>query len=111
MKLEIEICKLKVETYKISKDYDGKINLEEALILAKKMGFSRIFLESGINLIRSFFNKNLINEFKIFVSKNRLGKNGSIKVKKDLYNFLKNKRKIKEVVNLYGDSLLSYNIK
>ena len=102
---------MKVKTYKISYGCDGKINLDEALIKAKKLGFSRIFLESGINLIKSFFNKNLINEFKIFVSKNTLGKNGSINVKKDLCNFLKNKKKIKEVVNLNGDSLLSYNIK
>ncbi len=102
---------MKVKTYKISNGHDGRINLEEALIKAKKLGFSRIFLESGINLVRSFFNKNLINEFKIFVSKNNLGKKGSINVKKDLHNFLKNKKKIKEVVNLNGDSLLSYNIK
>lgn len=103
--------KMNVETYKISKDYNGKINLEEALTIAKKMGFSRIFLESGINLIRGFFNKNLINEFKIFISKNDLGRNGLINVKKDLSNILRNKKKIKEIVNLFGDSLLSYNLK
>ena len=47
----------------------------------------------------------------LFTLIDNLGKKGSINVKKDLHNFLKNKKKIKEVVNLNGDSLLSYNIK
>ena len=100
-----------VKTYKIPKDAVGKIDLQEALVKAKKLGFSRIFLESGINLIRNFYNKNLINEFKIFVSKDKLGKNGSIKVKNDLYSFLKYKKKNREIVNLNGDFFFSYNIK
>ena len=103
--------KFKVKTYKISKSIDGKINLEQALIKAKKLGFSRIFLESGINLIRSFVNKNLVNEFKVFVSNNNLKKNGAINVKSDFTKFFKNKKKIKEIVNLDGDLFLTYNIK
>ena len=103
--------KLNVKTYKITKEQDGKINLKNALIKAKKLGFSRIFLESGINLIRSFFKNNLISEFKIFISKYKLGSNGDLKVKNDLDIFLKNKRKINETVNLNGDLFLSYNIK
>ena len=102
---------MKVKTYKIQNGPDRRIDLEEALIKAKKLGFSRIFLESGINLIRSFFNNNLVNEFKIFISKDNLGKKGAIKVNKDLYKFLKNKSKTRETVNLNGDQLLSYNIK
>ena len=105
------LSKLKVKTYKIPNELDGKVNLEEALRKVKELGFSRVFLESGISLIRSFFSKNLVNEFKIFVSNSNLGNKGAIKIKKDLYIFLKNKKKIKEMVNLNGDLLLSYNIK
>ena len=103
--------KMYVKTYKVPKGNDGKINLQQTLIKIKKLGFSRIFLESGINLVRNFYNNDLINEFKIFVSKDNLGKNGLIKVKNDLYNFLRYKKKNKEIVNLNGDLLFSYNIK
>ena len=51
--------KLKIKTCKISLDVDGKLDLKESLIKAKKMGFSRIFLETGKKLTTSFLNKKL----------------------------------------------------
>ena len=103
--------KSKIKLYKISCGTNAKINLHEALLKAKELGFSRIYLESGIKLIKSFFKENLINDFKIFISKDNLVTNGYINVKKELYYFLKNKKKSREIVNLNGDLFLSYIIK
>ena len=96
---------------KISLDNNGDLDLKESLSKAKELGFSRIFLEAGARLTTSFFNKKLIDDFKLFISSKRLGKNGSRSVKKYLKSFLKNKKKIVEKVNLSGDKLISYKIK
>ena len=103
--------RLKINAYKISLDKDGNIDLRISLIKAKELGFSRIFLESGITLITSFFNKKLIDDFKLFISNIYLGKNGNGNVKKYLSSFLKNKKRILERVNLSGEKLISYKIK
>ena len=103
--------KFKIKTYKIPLDSTGNLNLKESLIKAKELGFSRIFIETGVKLTTDFFNKKLIDDFKLFISSKRLGKNGSRSVKKYLKSFLKNKKKIVEKVNLSGDKLISYKIK
>ena len=103
--------RLKIKTHKISLDKKGNLDLKKSLIKAKELGFSRIFVEAGIKLSTSFFNNNLIDDFKLFISNNNLGKNGSGNIKKYFRFFLKNKRKVVETVNLSGDKLISYKIK
>ena len=103
--------KLKIKTYKISLDSTGYLDLRESLIKAKKLGFYRIFIETGIKLTTSFFNMKLIDDFKLFISSKKLGKNGQESMKSFFGSYLKNKRKIIEKVNLFGDLLVSYKIK
>ena len=75
------------------------------------MGYSRIFLESGITLTKAFFDKGLIDDFKLFISDKKIGKNGSGNIGLFLKSILKNKRNYIEKVNLFGEKLISYQIK
>ena len=102
---------MKIKIYKISLDNNGDLDLKESLTKAKELGFSRIFLEAGAKLTSSFFNKKLIDDFKLFISSRKLGKKGNGSIKKYFLSFLKNKKKIVEKVNLSGDKLISYKIK
>lgn len=102
--------KLKITIFKIPLDNDGNLDLRKSLIKAKELGFSRIFLESGIKLTTNFLNKNLVDDFKIFMSNKKLGKTGSGNIKKYLGSFLKNKKKTIEKVNLFGEKLISYQL-
>ena len=54
---------------------------------------------------------NLVDEFKLFISNEKIGKNGRNNIKKDVNKFLKKKRYNIEKVNLFGDKLLNYRIK
>ena len=102
--------KLKIKTYKIPLDGNKNLDLKESLLKAKELGFSRIFIETGIKLATGFLNKKLVDDFKLFVSNKNLGKNGNGSIWKSLGSFLKNKKKIVEKVNLSGDKLISYKI-
>ena len=111
-KLKIKILnKLKIRTVKIPLNKKGELDLRNVLNKAGKLGFSRIFLEAGARLTTSFFNKKLIDDFKLFISNKKLGKNGNGNIKKYFGSFLKNKKKIVEKVNLSGEKLISYKIK
>ena len=103
--------KLKVKLYKIPLNAYGMINLQLALIKAKQLGYSRIFLESGIKLIFSFLNEDLIDDLKIFVSNKNIGKSGLGNFRKYYYMFLKKKNYVNEDVNLFGEKLLSFKLK
>jgi len=107
----ISLKRLRIKTYKIPLDNNGNLDLKESLIKAKKLGFSRIFVETGTKLTTNFLNKKLIDDFKLFISSRSLGKNGNGSIKKYFGSFLKNKKKIVEKVNLSGDKLISYKIK
>ena len=102
---------MKIRTYKMPLDNNGHLDLKASLIKAKEIGFSRIFLETGAILTTSFFNKKLIDDFKLFISKKYLGKNGNGSIKKYFRSFLRNKKKVLERVNLHGEKLISYKIK
>ena len=101
----------KIELYKISLDINDDLNLNEALIRAKQLGFYRILLESGKKLSTSFLHKNLVDDLNLFVSDKKLGKNGRNNVKKQLKSFLKNRKGVNEKVNLFGDKFITYKIK
>ena len=103
--------KLNVSTYRIPLNSENKLDLNLSLKKAQLMGFSRIFLESGLELTVSFFNKNLISDFKLFISNEKLNNKGLNNAKKKLSIFLKNKKKKTEKINLLGDKLISYKIK
>jgi len=102
---------LKVKLFKISLIKNGMLNLKEAVLLAKKLGYNKILLESGLNLSRSFLSNNLVDDLKIFISNKKVNKNGKNSFKQVINAFLKNKKKIKNNVNLLGDTLISYKIK
>ena len=90
---------------------NGNFDLKNILKKIKKLGFSRVFVECGINLITNFLYNNLIDVMHIFVSKRNLGKNGKLSFKKTTNSFLKKKKSSYEKINLDGDKLISYNIK
>ena len=103
--------KFKIKLYKVSLDQNSKINLKKVLFCIQKLGFSRIFLESGISLIKSFLIEKLIDEFKIFISNKSIGINGTSNFRKDYNFFIKSYKCKNEKVNLFGDKLLSYKLK
>ena len=102
---------LKVKLVRLNLNYENKFNLKEILINVRNFGFSRIFVESGNNLIFDFFKYNLVNDFKLFISSNKIGKHGKNNIKNNINIYLKNKKYIIEKVNLFGDKLLNYRIK
>ena len=90
---------------------NGYFNLRDVVLKIKKMGFSRIFLETGVNLTSNFLKDNLIDDFKLFVSSKKLGKKGDNKFKREIQLFLDKKMNYEEKINLLGDKLISYRIK
>ena len=103
--------KFGVKIYKISLNSNGHIDLKKALIKAKKLGFSRIFLESGIKLTTNFLKENLVNNLNIFISNKKLNKDGQGSIKKYFTTLLKKKKFKVEKVNLFDEKLISYKIK
>ena len=85
--------------------------MKAALFIAKQLGFSRILLECGIKLAKSFLNRKLVNDLKIFISNKKIGKSGDYNFKDDLKYFINNKKMRDEKINLSGDKFLSYKIK
>ena len=92
-------------------DSNLSFNLKNVIIKIKKLGYSRIFLECGVDLMSNFLNDNLVDDFNIFVSSKKLKKNG-FKSFKTIFNknFIKKDFKIINV-NLFGDKLLYYRVK
>ena len=103
--------KLNVKMIKISLDRHGYLDLSLVLKKIKQRGFSRVFLECGVSLTYQFFKNNLIDDFKLFISKNNLGKAGGGSFKRTFATFLNRKKGNVEKVNLLGDQLISYRIK
>jgi len=111
-KTKINLLKsLHVKLYKAPLDADKNLDLKEILIKLRKLGFQRVFVESGMKLTTNLLYKNLVDDFKLFVSNKKLGKNGMYNIKKCLNKFLKNKKSIYGKVNLFGDRLITYKIK
>ena len=100
-----------IKIIKTSLNSHNNLDLTKILIKTKKLGFSRIFVESGKNLSTSFLKNNLVNEFKLFISNNKLKKNGTGSFKKYFTTYLKNKKSILDKVYLFDEKLISYKIK
>ena len=97
--------------YKTSINLDGNFDLEYILKKIRLLGFSRILLESGLNLTSNFLNKDLIDDFKLFVSSKKIKANGRNSFKSNMKSYLSNKKSIIEKVNLLGDKLITYRMK
>ena len=106
-----ELKKQKIKLVKTELSKDGSLNLFKILYHLKSLGFSRIFVESGIRLITSFFNNNLFDDFFLFSSNKRLGNNGDYSFKSAMRKFLKNKKGYSQKVNLNGEKLIFYKVK
>ena len=103
--------KLKIRIYKISLNENGNLDLRKALIKARNLGFSRILLESGIKLTSSFLKANLVDDFKLFISNEKIGKFGLGSIRKYYLRYVRNKKFTNVQVNLFGEKLISYKIK
>jgi diaminohydroxyphosphoribosylaminopyrimidine deaminase/5-amino-6-(5-phosphoribosylamino)uracil reductase len=103
--------KKKIKLIKISLNANNQLNLKNILEKIYNRGLSRVFLECGVRLASSFLRENLVNDFKIFISKYKIGESGSGTIKKYFKTFLKDKKSSLEKVNLYGEKLISYKIK
>ena len=68
-------------------------------------------MESGITLAKNFLKNNLVDDFYLFMSNKKIGKNGRKKMTYDVKKFLKNKKMNEEKVNLYDDKLFFYKLK
>ena len=108
---KIKVLKsLKVKLVKTILNKDGNFDLESILAKIKLLGFSRIFLESGLNLTTSFLKQDLVNDFQLFISNKNLGNYGKNSFENSM-KFLVNKKFTTEKVYLFGDKLISYNVK
>ena len=101
---------LKIELVKIPLSEDGNFDLKYILMKVKILGFSRIFLESGLNLTTNFLNEGLINDFYLFLSHKKLGNIGRNSFKSNMKILKKSKKFFEEKVNLLGDRLITYRI-
>ena len=102
---------LKIKLIKTPLSENGNFDLKNILMKVKILGFSRVFLESGLNLTTNFLNKGLVDDFQLFISSKNLGKNGNNSFRRNMKLFFKNRKFTNEKVNLFGDKLISYRIK
>ena len=102
---------LKIKLIKMPVDIDGNFDLENILMKVKSLGFSRIFIESGLHLTASFLNNDLVDDFQLFISSKKLGRNGNNSFKKNMKLYLQNKKFITANVNLFNDKLISFRLK
>ena len=58
---------LKIKLFRIPLSKDGNFDLKNVLMKVKSLGFSRIFLEFGLNLTTEFLSKDLVDIFQLFV--------------------------------------------
>ena len=103
--------KLNIKTFQIPLDENKNLDLNECLKKAKQLGFTRIFLESGIKLVTSFLKMDLIDDFNLFISCKKIKINGSRNFKNTFMKYLNKKKKRIVKVNLFGEKLVSYNLK
>ena len=97
----VRIIRLKqMKTYK---------DFKKILFKLKNFGFSRIFLESGLNFLNFFLSEKFIQNLYIFKSNKNLNKNGINYASSNMLKKIKFREKLK--VNLLGDSLYKINLK
>lgn len=107
----IILKKNKIKVVRVDSINNGYFNLRDILLKIKLLGFSRIFLESGLKLTTNFLSEGLVDEFKLFVSNKKIKNKGNNNFKRNMNIFFKNKKLITENVNLFGDKLISCRLK
>ena len=75
----------------------------------KKLGFNRIFIESGATFISQLINKKLINNLYLFKSSKNLSAKGKNNCNLNRIKKIKMTKKNEVKVNLFGDNL--YKVK
>ena len=103
--------KLKIKLINIPLNEDENFDLRNILMKVKLLGFSRIFLESGLNLTTNFLNRGLVDVLQLFISSKKLNMNGNNSFKRTMKSFLKKEQVTNEKVNLFADKLISYRVK
>ena len=103
--------KKKIKLIRMPLNQKGNFNLKNILKEVKQLGYSRVFLESGINLMSNFINNGLVNDLNVFVSNQKLGRKGENSIKNNIYLYLKKIKPFKIKANLMGDNLFVYRLK
>ena len=98
--------KINVIRFKSLITYHDYIKLFQKI---SKLGFNRIFLESGSTFLNFLTKNEFINNIYLFKSKYEIGKKGIKLSSLNIRKKLKSKKKIK--INLTGDSLYKINFK
>ena len=101
----------KIKLIKSSLGNDSRFDLRKILMKIKSLGFSRVFLESGLKLTTNFLNQKLVDDFQLFISGKKIGKQGLNSFKRNMNLFLKRKNFIVEKVNLFDDKLFIFKLK
>ena len=101
----------KIKLIRFPLEKDGNFDLKKILIKIKLFGFSRILLESGLDLTTNFLNEGLVDVLQLFISSKNLNKNGNNSFNKNMKSLSKKKKFTNEKVNLFGDKLISYSVK
>ena len=100
-----------VKLFHIKVSTDDNFDLKNILLKVKKLGYSRVFLESGLILTSKFLKNGLVNVFELFISNKEFKSRGFNSFKNTFKLFL-NKKKFKEnKINLFGDKFFTYKIK
>ncbi len=105
-----KLSNMKIKLIKLPLLEKSNFDLKQVLLKIKFLGFSRILLEAGANLTKNFLDKNLINEFHLFISSKKIGSTGKLSFKKSIKMLKKNKY-FKQNINLNGDKLITFIIK
>jgi len=103
--------KFKVKLIQTPLNKDNEFDLKELLAKVKDLGFSRIFLETGIKLTNNFLDNDLVDVFHLFISNKNLGTNGKNNFKNLMRVYFKKNKFFKEKVNLFDDQFISCYIK
>lgn len=92
-----------IRSLKTSQDY------KKLFLILKKKGYSRIFIETGLNFLNFVIKKNFVNNIYIFKSSNKLKKNGSNPFNSNFIKKIPLKNRIN--VNLFGDNIYKESLK
>ena len=106
-----KLKKYKIKLIKFNLNKNANFDLKEILIKIKSLGYSRIFVESGIKLMNNFLNENLVDDLYIFKSSKKIGKYGFNNFKKSIKHFTNGKKTTIFNINLHGDKMFLYNLK
>jgi len=104
----LNLRKLKIKLIKFPLNKYADFDLKNLLLKIKNLGYSRIFLESGLKLTSSFLKENLVDDLHLFISNNNLGRNGKNNIKRYMNLNSFPVKSINKKVNLFGDKLVTY---